>query len=98
MQKPRFWLAEPESHPLFRLQLAHLCDGGLQSKLCLLLVPGRGLFLRGTARCPRPCQRTKRLPVKGSDAAVEQGYPTLILCRVRSISTACTHTDTPALL
>lgn len=27
-----------------------------------------------------------------------QGNPTLILCRVRSISTACTHTDTPALL
>lgn len=43
IQKSRFWLTEPESHPLFRPQLAHLCDGGLQSKLCLLLVPGSTL-------------------------------------------------------
>lgn len=37
-------------------------------------------------------------PVPGSEAARAVPNPTLILCRVRSISTACTHTDTPALL
>lgn len=77
MQKPEFWLGE-RVIPLSRPQLASLCDGDLQRKLCLL-VPRRRLFLRCTIRCLWPCRLTRRLLVRGSGAARVAGQPYLDL-------------------
>lgn len=88
-----------------RVSQSHTPSPGLSWPICVMGLAGQTVPLPSSwqetemhnqaAGALREHQET---PVRGGEAACAVPSPTLILCRVRSISTACTHTDTPALL